>query len=245
MTSAETAKWALSPDTRRSLPELIGGKISALINEGELAPGATLPNEHELARRFGVGRSTIRTALQRLQQTGVLDVTRGRGWYVRPDSAISGHRSAEGGDEDRWFELGQLFDVRIALENMASSLAAVNATDEEIARIGEAFEAHRSTPGADVEELIRTDEIFHHRIVEASHNKVLVSVYDLIIPELQDFRRASFTPGSAKRSSDGHDLVLQFIRHHDEAGASTAMMSHLLTFASRLGHAVRAGRIIR
>ena len=45
-------------------------------------PGQKIPNEFELAERFGVGRSTIREAVKGLVSRGILEVRRGSGTYV-------------------------------------------------------------------------------------------------------------------------------------------------------------------
>ena len=44
--------------------------------------GEKIPNEFELAEKFGVGRSTIREAVKGLVSKGVLEVRRGSGTYV-------------------------------------------------------------------------------------------------------------------------------------------------------------------
>lgn len=53
--------------------------------EDEAGPGAKLPAERELARRFGVARSTVSHALRILQHEGIIEKRRGRhgGSYVR------------------------------------------------------------------------------------------------------------------------------------------------------------------
>src|SRR5947209_19288523 len=75
--------WALSPNTRKPLPELIEDKLRQLIESGRFKAGDRLPTEPELAQRMAVARSSLRTALQRLQLQGIVEVMRGRGWYVR------------------------------------------------------------------------------------------------------------------------------------------------------------------
>lgn len=52
-----------------------------ILNE-PVAIGEKLPNEFELAEKFGVGRSTIREAVKSLVSKGVLEVRRGSGTYV-------------------------------------------------------------------------------------------------------------------------------------------------------------------
>ena len=66
--------------------KLLGSQIEDslmeyILNE-PVAIGEKLPNEFELAEKFGVGRSTIREAVKSLVSKGVLEVRRGSGTYV-------------------------------------------------------------------------------------------------------------------------------------------------------------------
>src|SRR5689334_581144 len=75
-----TQLWSL-PNARRPVPELVEERVLELLRSGELSVGDRLPNEPELARLLGVGRSSVRTGLQKLQNLGVVEVNRGRGWF--------------------------------------------------------------------------------------------------------------------------------------------------------------------
>lgn len=57
-------------------------KISRLIVETKLLPGDRLPTEPSLAEMFGVARSTVREALKRLEQEGLVDAIQGKGRFV-------------------------------------------------------------------------------------------------------------------------------------------------------------------
>ncbi|MBN7793518.1 GntR family transcriptional regulator [Microbacterium esteraromaticum] len=52
------------------------------IQSGELAPGERLPNEADLAARFGVTRLTLRQAVIELQRLGAVEIRRGVGTFV-------------------------------------------------------------------------------------------------------------------------------------------------------------------
>lgn len=222
------AQWELRLDARLPLPEVIEEKLRELIESGVLPPGERLPNEPELARRMGVARSSVRTALQRLEVRRVVEVRRGRGWFVRRKPAD--HLTGDFVDwiSERRFRLSELLEVRMALEGMAASLAAARATEGEIDDIAKLSKDHLAA-FADVDELVRTDEAFHDAICRASRNELLLATYRMLVPELTEVRRRRFTaPGASVRSGTEHDNVVNFLKRRDSAGARAAMLAHLL-----------------
>ena len=56
--------------------------ISGEIENGTLKPGSRLPPERELCLQLGISRVTLRKALNKLVENGVLIPSHGRGWYV-------------------------------------------------------------------------------------------------------------------------------------------------------------------
>ncbi len=64
--------------------------LRSLINGQEFQDGALLPNELTLANEFGVSRGTVRAALSRMVQDGILDRRAGVGTRVRPRKVESG-----------------------------------------------------------------------------------------------------------------------------------------------------------
>lgn len=63
----------------RHISEIIGGEIRS----GKIKPGAAIPSEYELVARFDVSRHTVRRAIMRLREQGLVDVVQGRGAFVR------------------------------------------------------------------------------------------------------------------------------------------------------------------
>src|SRR3954463_171759 len=57
----------------------ITDRLITAIAIGEYLPGARLPVERDLAGSLGVGRMTVRAALARLVERGLLETRRGRG----------------------------------------------------------------------------------------------------------------------------------------------------------------------
>jgi DNA-binding FadR family transcriptional regulator len=218
-------RFALALDGR-PLPEVIADKLRDLVNAGELRPGSRLPTESELARRMRVARSSVRTALQRLETLRVLEVRRGLGWYVRrtpvPEFGMSPDMLA-----GKRYRISDLLEVRIALEGLAASLAALRATDGEIGDI-EKFNMQHQDAGGDRDELLRTDMAFHDAIVRASRNELLITTYQSIVGELTEWRYQSYPErGVPLRSAREHKRVVSYLKSGDPGGARAAMNAHL------------------
>jgi len=81
----------MTPPAAATLWQGIHDTLAGEIGGGRYAPGARLPTEAELARRFGVNRHTVRRALAALAEAGRIHVRRGAGAFVtqtRLDYAI-------------------------------------------------------------------------------------------------------------------------------------------------------------
>lgn len=82
--------------------------IETMIAEGRLRAGDRLPTEAQLCEQFDVSRTTLREAIQMLRSNGLLDVTPGRGSYVRAPAMegclhhllVAAHAHGLAGSED-------------------------------------------------------------------------------------------------------------------------------------------------
>ena len=90
---APNAKLALSPVTRRKLTETVAAQLLQAIRE--LPPGTRVPSERELTRELGVGRSTVREALNGIAMLGIVEIRHGQGVFVTeaPPATASRRRS--------------------------------------------------------------------------------------------------------------------------------------------------------
>jgi DNA-binding GntR family transcriptional regulator len=156
-------------DTHRDAYDLV---LDA-IDQGIYRPGDRLV-ESELAERFGVSRTPVREALQRLETQSLL--TRdGRSLIV----ASLDHA-----------QMAELYAVRQELEGLAAKLAAQHAAAEEIEVLRDMVEADRALLG-DPEALARANRRFHNQIHLASHNRFLVQQLDLVYRSMALMARTS------------------------------------------------------
>lgn len=188
------------------------------IDHGTYRPGDRLV-ENELAERFGVSRTPIREALQRLETQSLL--TRdGRSLIV----ASLDHN-----------QMAELYAVRTELEGLAAQLAARHATDEEMRVLRDMVDEDRAlvdSPNA----LAQANRRFHHQIHLASHNRFLVQQLNLVHQSMALMATTSLAAkGRSSKALDEHDMIVRAIEARDELKAREALKAHISkAFVTRL-----------
>src|SRR5690349_11695944 len=93
---------------------------------GEFTPGQRLPAERDLAAQLGVSRTTVRDALARVVNSGLLEVRRGRsgGAFVCQPWTTDSARAVRATLGPRWDELQSAFDMRLLVEALVARTAA-------------------------------------------------------------------------------------------------------------------------
>jgi GntR family transcriptional regulator len=75
----------IDPDAPKLIYVQVADHIAARIASGDLAPGARLAAERDLATEYGVSYDTIRRATALLRDRGLIITIVGRGTYVTPE----------------------------------------------------------------------------------------------------------------------------------------------------------------
>lgn len=175
--------------------------------------------ESELAERFGMSRTPIREALQRLETQALL-VRDGRSLIV----ASLDHN-----------QLAELYVVRGVLEGLAARLAARHATPEEVRLLREMADSHRALVG-DPPALARANRRFHRQIHLASHNRFLVRQLDLVHRSMALLASTSLAAhGRPEETVAEHDAIVAAIEAGDGDVAEAALRDHISrAFITRL-----------
>lgn len=225
---ADTTSPTLSfqPVTRSKLAETVAQQLLSEIRAKELAPGTRIPSERELMASLGVGRSTVREAINGLAMLGVLEIRHGQGAFVADRNAGSSVPSAIEAALARGFT-HDLFEARMLVEVEAARLAAARRTDAELADIEQALLDHERAIAAGssgVESAVQ----FHVRIGEATHNDVLSSfVYSLAEVMRQRGPALEDGPGYREWEIEQHRSVFEPIRDGNPKLAAERMREHL------------------
>jgi len=184
--------------------------ILEAIDRGLYRPGDRLV-ESELAERFGVSRTPVREALQRLETQSMLSRD-GRSLIV----ASLDHN-----------QLAELYAVRTELEGLAARLAAQHATEEEIAVLREMVAEDRALLG-DPAALARANRRFHKQIHLASHNRFLVQQLDLVHRHMALLANTSLAvEGRGERALAEHGALVAAIEQRDGEAAYLALKTHI------------------
>ena len=188
------------------------------IDSGVYRPGDRLV-ESELAERFGVSRTPIREALQRLETQSLL-ARDGRSLIV----ASLDHN-----------QMAELYVVRTELEGLAARLAARHASDEEILVLREMVAEDQALLG-DPSTLARANRRFHKMIHLASHNRFLVQQLDLVHRSMALMATTSLAAeGRGEIALGEHEAIVDAIARRDEEAAYRALRDHIsVAFVTRL-----------
>jgi len=192
--------------------------ILEAIDDGTYRPGDRLV-ESDLAERFGVSRTPVREALQRLETQSML-ARDGRSLIV----ASLDHN-----------QLAELYVVRAELEGLAARLAAKHASPEEVRVLQsliEADRAHLDDPAA----MSRANRRFHKQIHLASHNRYLVQQLDLVHRSMALLATTSLAAvGRSEAALAEHEAIVAAIAAGDGVAAQAALSAHISkAFETRL-----------
>ncbi|MEK0162621.1 GntR family transcriptional regulator [Phaeobacter sp. JH20_36] len=192
--------------------------ILEAIDVGVYRPGDRLV-ESDLAERFGVSRTPIREALQRLETQSLLERD-GRSLIV----ASLDHN-----------QMAELYVVRRELEGLAASLAARHATEEEV-RVLQEMVASDDAFVDNPTELAKANRRFHEQIHLASHNRYLVQQLNLVHRTMALMATTSLAAeGRGRIAQAEHKTIVNAIERRDEEAAGRALKDHIsVAFMTRL-----------
>jgi DNA-binding GntR family transcriptional regulator len=200
----ETALFSLTEEAHR--------RIRTDIIEGRIRPNMHLV-ANDLAQQLEISRTPIREALQLLASEGLVLATR-RGFVVREHSPE---------------EIRFIYEVRAALEEMASRLAAERATDEHIAaleKLGAHTEAAAESPR---EVIVDLNNAFHEAVMNAAGNPRLHSINSRNSQHFFNYNIAKlYSHDEAARAIYEHGLLLEAIKAGNGDDAAKAAREHVM-----------------
>lgn len=208
------------------------GRLRTLLEE-TLDKGETrLPPEPRLSETLAVSRGRLRTLLKKLEDEGAIWRHVGKGTFIGTRQLIETPQVATS------FSVDDILQARTLLEPQLAAQAAVHATPEDLEVMQACLEEMRSAGSMLVWK--RLDERLHRLIAQASHNMLLLLLYDTLRAQMKVTldRRIDQVfgsePGPKEDTDSQHGVVVQAIADHDPVAAENLMREHLLSLRTKL-----------
>ncbi len=189
-------------------------------------PGSKLPSENELSRTMGVSRVSIREGIQHLVSLGILETRHGEGTFVRELSGQVNFNALIPLLILDDIDILHVLEYRRIVEMGAASLAALRATDEDLAEMEAVYEQmaqHRDN----VAEFAHADLEFHLVLAKATDNPVIIKVNNVLRSILEVSMENIVSSLGMEDGLHYHRLIIEAIRSRDAEAAERIMQEHV------------------
>ena len=196
-----------------SLEQMAFSKIEEEILTGELPRGTAL-GEVALAKRLGVSRTPLRSALHRLSEEGLVEIQANKG------AKVIGINTSD---------LVDIYTIRQRLEGLASSLAAKRISKEELRELEESVDlAEFYVNRNDTEHIKELDTVFHSIIYKASGSRFLAMTLSELHKKIKAYRKRSLdVPGRLLNTISEHREILEAIKNGEAERADELTSLHI------------------
>lgn len=212
------------PPTRAAA---ITAEIRRMIEDGALHPGEHL-RQVDFSERFGVSTTPIREAFTTLAKDGLVRQDAHRGVVVFDPSVA---------------ELEEIFEMRLLLEPLAASLAAIQLTDKDYAELARLNKQMRSKAVRDPDGCLRINVSFHDLIYGAARRPRLLAVITPMRQACSAYLRMLVGPYEKPyrlQVANEHEVITAALLRRDPKAASAAMREHLANNERHLEEVVQA-----
>lgn len=220
---------ALQPLTVPQVVEAVTQALLAFIVSKGLSAGDELPSQATLAAQLGVGRNSLREAIQRLVALSVIHVERGRRMVVasaleRPGASIVDLDSAL-----RRRALYELAEVRSLLEPEVAALACVRASDAQLRGLEAILRdmSQARTP----DDALRLNLAFHRVLADGAGNdaaaRLLQTLEESFAQLYQDLYRKLYSLYADRDEASQHAEILRAALARDPERMRGLMREHI------------------
>lgn len=221
------------PVKHRNIADQVFEQLRDMIYRGEVGGGERLMSERDMSALFKVGRPTVRTAVQRLVDQGLVESRRGVGIFVLDQERAVEKRPLLQALNGETYSIADIQEIRMALEGKSAELAAKRATDKDIRLIKRVIKQMKQERIAH-EIRINSDISFHMNIAYASKNVVQIhlmkSFYEVLTYAMTYSYASILESLRIDELIDGqHDSIFAAIVDHDPPRARQAMETHIGT----------------
>ena len=206
--------------------------LRGMIVKGQLAPGARIV-ETDVAERFGVSRTPVRAAFQRLEREG----------YVFASPTQQARMTVAPLTRE---DVQELLEIVGELEGLAARKAAELPAQErervadDLETLNSEFRKAASAKGAQPGKLYDLDEKFHRRYAEAGAGPRLRSLHEAVKPQAERYIRMyiALLLDTVPTAGTEHEAIVEAIRSGNATAAQRAAQTNWRHAAERLERAI-------
>ena len=206
----------------------ITSRLKRAIESGVYSDGDQLPPERQLAVAFGTARSTIRKALDQLEQKNLVVRRVGSGTFVSYQGPVQDAMS----DVTDLISPLQLIEARIAIEPSMSRLAALHASARDLDAIESTLLRIEATTDQDL--FTKLDSEFHLALARCSRNPLLFRLYQHINTvrnhaQWEQMKQIILVSEKIDIYNQQHRAIFEALKMRDPATAADLISRHLET----------------
>ena len=187
--AAQSTEMVAIMSNERATPSLVYRALLRSIREGNLMPGAKIPNERDLAQQLGTSRTAVRAALSMMERQGLVDRRVGSGTFLTDEARVIFERMDQttAGVHEAVPSFVEIVEGRLLFEPAMMHLVATRANEDDITRMEETLA--RILGSATWRGFKEEIYALHRQMFAATRNRFLMQVMENI---LTDRRAVSF-----------------------------------------------------
>lgn len=222
----------LKPVVKTTSTQSVVQQLLTMIRSGVWKVGEPIPSEKALVEMLGVGRSTVREAIQNLAAINVVETSAGQRSIVKAPSAAEIFRAELVGLLINDSSVNALLEMRAMIEPDCARLAAIRHREDDVASIDQILRRHRAIVHDTGRSVAEFGAQFHIAVARATRNGVAVAFMESILDVLMERgRRADAIKEARVREIDDHDDIFSLIRARKAEQAEAAMREHIARWA--------------
>ncbi|MBW1667866.1 MAG: FadR family transcriptional regulator [Deltaproteobacteria bacterium] len=224
------------PIKQRRAFEQVAERIQDLIFQGVLKSGDKLPSEAELAKRYNVGRQTIREAMRFLEISGFIVTQKGGagGAYIQDAILHSITIAFLNAMKLKKVTIEEALEARLEVEKIVLKKVIEKADPSDLEETKEILKLSKSKIRSKTYTGLENIK-FHKALAKGSKNPILIMMVDLLMAVLDDFISKTERGYERMRSEiKEHSDILDCVIKKDARGAEEHLAKHVLSVGKRL-----------
>ena len=221
-----------TPLSKLTRAEEVAQQLTKVIMDGNYKPGEKFPSEMALAKQFQVSRVSVREALTKLHNAGLITTKRGihAGTYVTAPSPMPITRSIRNIVQFERLKFVHLIEARLYVEPESARAAAFYRTDEDVQRIRKLILKAQETTKISYKKARQINFAFHCEIARIADNPIILNIIQAIYDVYSSIliEKTKIDKRTILENNNQHQAILDAIEKGDKDDAWEKTRQHII-----------------